>query len=84
MYWSKAPNTTLWAACRGGVSDGMIEGLRNRRDDFCETRSGRKAWSRVKGATTLVFKMSDQSGGESEATRLTGRVVAGHNTRETR
>ena len=84
MYWSKAPTTTLSAACKGGVSDGMIEGLRYKRDDFCETRSGRKAWIRVKGATILVFKMSDQSGGESEATRLTGREIAGHNTRETR
>ena len=66
------------------MSDGTIEGLRNRRDDFCETSSGKKAWRIVNGATRLVFRMSDQSGGESEVTGLTGRVIAGSNTREAR
>ncbi len=75
---------TLSAEWEGGVSDGTIEGLRNSRVDFCETRSGKKAWRIVKGATRLVFRMSDQSGGESEVTGLTGRVTAGSNTRELR
>lgn len=75
---------TLSAAWEGGVSDGTIEELRNRRDDFCETRRGKKAWRTVNGATRLVFRMSDQSGGESEVTGLIGRVIAGSNTREVR
>ncbi len=74
----------LSATWEGGVSDGTIEGLRKRRDDFCETRRGKKAWRVVNGATKLVFKMSDQSGGESEVTGLTGRVIAGSSTREFR
>ena len=68
---------TLSAAWEGGVREGMIEGFRNRRDDFCEMRRGKKAWRIVNGATRLVFRISDQSGGESEVTALTGRVVAG-------
>ena len=75
---------TLSAAWEGGVSDGTIEGLRNRREDFCETRRGKKAWMVVNGVTRLVFRMSDQSGGESEVTRLTRGVIAGNNTREVR
>ena len=74
----------LSATWEGGVRDGTIEGLRKRRDDFCETRRGKKAWRVVNGATRLVFKMSDQSGGESEVTGLTGRVIAGSSTREFR
>ena len=75
---------TLSAAWAGGVSDGTIEGLRNSRVDFCKTRRGKKAWRVVNGATRLVFRMSDQSGGESEVTGLIGRVTAGSNTREVR
>ncbi len=74
----------LSATWEGGLRDGTIEGLRKRRDDFCETRRGKKAWRVVNGATKLVFKMSDQSGGESEVTGLTGRVIAGSSTREFR
>ena len=75
---------TLSAAWEGGVRDGTIEGLRNRRDDFCETRRGKKAWRIVNGATRLVFRMSDQSGGEIKVIGLIGRVIAGSNTREAR
>ena len=75
---------TLSAAWDGGLRDGTIVGLRNRRDDCCEIRRGKKAWRVVKGATRLLFRMSDQSGGESEVTGLTGRVIAGSNTREAR
>ena len=75
---------TLSAAWEGGVSDVTIEGLRNRREDFCETRRGKKAWRAVNGATRLVLRMSDQSGGESQVTGLTGRVIDGSNTREVR
>ena len=53
-------------------------------DDFCVTRSGKKAWTVVNGATRLLFKMSDHSGGDRESTALTGRVTAGSNTREAR
>ena len=84
MYCSKAPPTTLSAAWEGGERDGTIEGFRNRREEFCETRRGKKAWRVVKGATRFVFRTSDQSGGESEVTGLTGRVIAGRNTRELR
>ena len=73
---------TLSAACEGGVSDGTIKGLRNRREDFCETRRGKKACRVVNGATRWVFSMSDQSGGDSEVIGLTGMVTAGSNTRE--
>lgn len=75
---------TLSAAWEGGLRDGTIEELRNKRDDFCEIRRGKKAWRIVNGATRLVFRMSDQSGGESNATGLIGRVIAGSNTREAR
>ena len=75
---------TLSAAWEGGVRDGTIEGLRNRRDDFWETRRGKKAWRIVNGATRLVFRMSDQSGGEIKVIGLIGRVIAGSNTREAR
>ena len=75
---------TLSAAWEGGARDGMIEGFRNRRDDFCITRRGKKAWRSVKGATRFVLSTSDQSGGESEVTGLTGRVLAGSNIREFR
>lgn len=84
MYWLRAPPTTLSAAWEGGVRDGTIDGLRNRREDFCETRRGKKAWRAVNGATRLVLRMSDQSGGESEVIGLTGRVIAGRNTKEFR
>lgn len=84
MYWFKAPPTILSAAWEGGVSEGTIEGLRNRREDFWETRRGKKAWRVANGATRLVFRISDQSGGEREVTGLTGRVTAGNNTREVR
>ena len=75
---------TLSVAYFDGVSDGTIEGLRNRREDFCETRRGKKARRVANGATRLVFKISDQSGGETEATGQMGRVIAGSNTREVR
>ena len=66
------------------MRDDTIEGFRNRRDDFCETKRGRKAWRIVNGATRLVVKISDQSGGESKAIGLIGRVIAGIKTREAR
>lgn len=75
---------TLSAAWEGGARDGMIEGFKKRRDDFCETRRGKKACRSVKGATRLVLSTSDQSGGESEVTGLTGIVIAGSNMREFR
>ena len=57
---------TLSAARKGGLSDGTTEGLRNRMDDFSVTRRGKKAWRVVKGATRLLFKMSDHSGGDRD------------------
>ena len=66
------------------MSDGTVEGLRNKREDFCATRRGKKAWRIVRGATILVLRISDQSGGEIEVTGLIGRVVAGSNTRDFR
>lgn len=75
---------TLSAAWEGGVSDVTIQGLMNRREDVCETRRGKKACRVVNGATRLVLRMSDQSGGESQVRGLTGRLTDGSNMRELR
>lgn len=43
----------------GGVSDGTIEGVRNKSEDLCVVRRGKKACSIVIGAISCELRVSD-------------------------
>ena len=78
---------TLSGAWQAGAREGIIEGVSMRivvvdEGDLCcfwdwETRSGRKAWRRVKGARRWLFRVSDQADGGSVINGEMGYVEGG-------
>ena len=77
IYCCIAPATILSGPCDGGARDGLIDDVRNKRVDLWDARRGRKACTVVKGASILLFKMSDHSGEDMFTMAPVGYVGAG-------
>lgn len=63
MYPCIPPATTFSSPCEAGVREGMMVGVRKRREDLCVMSNGRKAYRVAKGASSCVVSVSDQEPG---------------------
>lgn len=75
---------TFSSPYNGGVSEGTIEGVRNRSEDLCVVSRGRKACNIVIGAMSCELRVSDHVNGWMLEIRPVAGAVDGRTMNEAR